>query len=54
MTAQIADTLQDVLETRGVAVIVEAAHECMTRAACKAGRLDGDTSRMLGAFARTR
>jgi len=30
LTAQIANTIQDVLEPRGVAVVVEAAHQCMT------------------------
>ena len=50
MTAQIADTLQDVLKPRGVAVIVEAAHECMsTRGVHKPG-VSMVTSRMLGAF----
>src|SRR5512147_2096829 len=57
MTAQIADTLQEVLKPRGVAVVVEAAHECMTtRGVHKAG-VSMVTSRMVGAFrndARTR
>jgi GTP cyclohydrolase I len=30
MTAQIANTLNTVLEPKGVAVVIEAAHECMT------------------------
>src|SRR3954447_10686047 len=30
LTAQIANTLQQVLEPRGVAVVIEAAHQCMT------------------------
>src|SRR5215467_514654 len=30
LTAQIANTLQEVLQPRGVAVVVEAAHQCMT------------------------
>src|SRR5256884_1744690 len=30
LTAQIANTLQDVLQPRGVAVVIEAAHQCMT------------------------
>ena len=57
MTAQIADALQDVLKPRGVAVVVEAAHQCMTtRGVHKAG-VSMVTSRMVGAFrsdARTR
>ena len=30
MTAQIADTIQKVLEPKGVAVVVDASHQCMT------------------------
>ena len=30
MTAQIANSIQDVLQPKGVAVVVEAAHQCMT------------------------
>jgi GTP cyclohydrolase I len=57
MTAQIADTIQEVLQPRGVAVIVEAIHHCMTtRGVHKPGALM-TTSRVLGIFrsnARTR
>ncbi|HTW27352.1 MAG TPA: GTP cyclohydrolase I FolE [Acetobacteraceae bacterium] len=50
LTAQIANTINDVLQPRGVAVIVEAAHQCMTtRGAHKPG-VTMTTSRMLGAF----
>ena len=50
MTVQIADTLQEVLQPKGVAVVVEAAHQCMTtRGAHKPGAALV-TSRMLGAF----
>ena len=50
MTAQIADTLNDVLQPLGVGVILEAAHQCMsTRGVHKAGA-SMVTSRMLGAF----
>ena len=50
MTAQIADALQENLKPRGVAVIVEAAHQCMTtRGVHKAG-VSMITSRMVGAF----
>ncbi|MGA7817872.1 GTP cyclohydrolase I FolE [Caballeronia sp.] len=50
MTAQIADTLNDVLRPLGVGVILEAAHQCMsTRGVHKAGA-SMVTSRMLGAF----
>jgi GTP cyclohydrolase I len=50
LTAQIANTINDVLAPRGTAVIIEAAHECMTtRGVHKAG-VTMVTSRMLGAF----
>jgi GTP cyclohydrolase I len=50
MTAQIANTLNDVLLPKGVAVVIEAAHQCMTtRGVHKAG-VTMVTSRMLGAF----
>ena len=50
LTAQIANTIDEVLEPKGVAVVVEAAHQCMTtRGIYKPGSLMV-TSRMLGAF----
>ncbi len=50
MTVQIADTIQNVLKPRGVAVVIDAAHECMTtRGVHKAGTTTV-TSRMLGLF----
>lgn len=50
MTVQIADTLNATLEPKGVAVILEAAHQCMsTRGVHKAGSTMV-TCRMLGAF----
>ncbi|HYE49171.1 MAG TPA: GTP cyclohydrolase I FolE [Azospirillaceae bacterium] len=50
MTAQIANTIEDVLQPLGVAVVIEAAHQCMTtRGVHKAG-VTMVTSRMLGAF----
>ena len=50
LTAQIANTLQEVLQPRGVAVVIEAAHQCMTtRGVHKAG-VAMVTSHMLGAF----
>jgi GTP cyclohydrolase IA len=50
MTAQIANTVEEVLRPRGVAVVIEAAHQCMTtRGVHKAG-VTMVTSRMLGAF----
>lgn len=50
MTAQIADTIQEVLQPRGVAVVIEATHHCMTtRGIRKPGSLM-TTSRLLGIF----
>ncbi|MDE1904052.1 MAG: GTP cyclohydrolase I FolE [Alphaproteobacteria bacterium] len=50
MTAQIATALNEALKPKGVAVIVEAAHQCMTtRGVHKAG-VAMVTSHMLGAF----
>jgi GTP cyclohydrolase I len=50
LTAQIANTINDVLQPRGVAVVIEAGHECMsTRGVHKSG-VSMVTSRMLGAF----
>ena len=50
MTAQIANTIDEVLEPRGVAVVIEATHHCMTtRGIHKPGAVM-TTSRMLGAF----
>jgi GTP cyclohydrolase I len=50
LTAQIANTIQDVLEPRGVAVVVEAAHQCMTTRGVHKPGVTMITSRMLGAF----
>lgn len=50
MTAQVADAIQDVLEPRGVGVVIEATHHCMTsRGIHKPGSLMV-TSRLLGEF----
>jgi GTP cyclohydrolase I len=50
LTAQIANTVQDVLEPRGVAVVIEAAHQCMTTRGVHKPGVTMVTSRMLGAF----
>jgi GTP cyclohydrolase I len=50
MTVQIADTLQEVLQPKGVAVVVEAAHQCMTTRGVHKPGAALVTSRMLGAF----
>jgi len=50
MTTQIASTLNDVLQPKGVGVVLEASHGCMsTRGINKAG-LTMVTSQMIGAF----
>ncbi len=50
MTAQIANTLQDVLQPKGVAVVIEAVHQCMTTRGVHKTGVSMVTSRMLGAF----
>jgi GTP cyclohydrolase IA len=50
LTAQIANTIQQVLEPRGVAVVIEAAHQCMTTRGIHKSDVTMVTSRMLGAF----
>ncbi len=50
LTAQIANAVNDVLEPAGVAVVVEAAHQCMTTRGVHKPGVTMVTSRMLGAF----
>ena len=50
MTAQIANTLDEVLQPKGVAVVIEAAHQCMTTRGVHKPGVMMVTSRMLGAF----
>src|SRR3954453_12165628 len=50
MTAQIANTLEEVLNPKGVAVVIEAAHQCMTTRGVHKPGVTMMTSRMLGAF----
>ena len=50
LTAQIANTIQEVLQPLGTAVIIEAAHECMTTRGVHKTGVCMVTSRMLGAF----
>lgn len=50
LTAQVANTLQEVLDPRGVAVVIEAAHQCMTTRGIKKPGVTMVTSRMLGIF----
>jgi GTP cyclohydrolase I len=50
MTAQIANTIQEVLEPKGVAVVIDAAHQCMTARGVHKPGVTMVTSRMLGLF----
>jgi len=50
MTAQIANTIDDVLKPKGVGVIVKATHHCMTARGVHKPESDLVTSRMLGCF----
>ena len=50
MTAQIANTINEVLEPQGVGVIIKASHHCMTTRGVHQPETDLVTSRMLGCF----
>ena len=50
LTSQIADTIQQVLQPRGVAVVIEAAHMCMTTRGVKKPGVTMTTRRLLGEF----
>ncbi len=50
LTAQIANAVQDVLQPKGVAVLIEAQHQCMTTRGVHKPGVSMVTSRMLGAF----
>jgi GTP cyclohydrolase I len=50
LTAQIANSIEEVLQPRGVAVIVRAQHQCMTTRGVHKSGVTMVTSRMLGAF----
>ena len=57
MTAQIANCIEDVLKPKGVGVVVEAVHQCMTTRGIHKSGVSMVTSQMLGTFrkdARTR
>ncbi|BBK40283.1 GTP cyclohydrolase 1 [Allostella vacuolata] len=50
MTAQIANAIEEVLQPHGVAVVIEASHQCMTTRGVHKPGTTMVTSRMLGAF----
>ena len=57
MTAQIAHCIQDVLKPKGVGVVIDAVHQCMTTRGVHKSGVSMVTSQMLGSFrkdARTR
>jgi GTP cyclohydrolase I len=57
LTAQIANCIQDVLKPRGVGVVIDATHQCMTTRGIHKSDVSMVTSQMLGSFrkdARTR
>ena len=50
LTAEIANCLQEVLKPRGVAVVIEAQHECMTTRGVHEPGISMVTSQLLGKF----
>lgn len=50
MTAQIAGCIQEVLKPRGVGVVIEASHQCMTTRGVHKTGVSMVTSQMLGSF----
>ena len=50
MTAQIADTIDEVLKPKGVAVVIDAEHQCMSSRGVSKKGASTITSRMIGVF----
>ena len=50
LTAQVANTIDDVLKPQGVGVVIKASHHCMTTRGVHKPDSDLVTSRMLGCF----
>lgn len=50
LTIQVAETIQKVLQPKGVAVVIEAAHQCMTTRGVRDPGVDTVTSSMTGVF----
>ena len=50
MTAQVANLINEVLQPKGTAVVIEAAHQCMTTRGVHKTGVTMATSRMLGVF----
>jgi GTP cyclohydrolase I len=52
MTAQVANCIQDILQPKGVGVVIEASHQCMTTRGIHKTNVSMVTSTMLGDFRR--
>ncbi len=52
MTAQIANCIEDVLKPKGVGVVIEAVHQCMTTRGIHKSNVSMVTSQMVGSFRR--
>ena len=50
LTAQIANAIDEVLQPKGVAVVIDAQHQCMTTRGVHKSGVSMVTSRMIGAF----
>ena len=50
LTAQIANCIQEVLKPKGVAVVIEAQHQCMTTRGISTPGISMVTSQLLGKF----
>ena len=50
MTVQVADAIQEALQPKGVAVVIDAVHQCMTTRGIQKQGVATVTSRMLGTF----
>ncbi len=50
LTAQIADTIENVLHPKGVAVVIEAVHQCMSTRGVQKPNSSTVTSKMIGLF----
>ena len=50
LTSQIADTIEEILKPKGVGVVIEAQHQCMTTRGVHKPGTSAITSRMLGSF----
>ena len=50
LTSQIADTIQEILKPKGVGVVIEAAHQCMTTRGVHKSGVSMVTMRTHGSF----